>query len=253
MDIRHLPGSVEKNQLYDNGTVRISKATPIDESFKAEQIPSVIYHRSEADHTPTVEQDYSGIRVYKRPAESPEASRARFSEMISLFTKELAKASAGLKQTYDMAMEILPEGLRNKDWGFSVTDGEMVFIEGSDELSSDERSTLTDAFRLVNVEEYARMAADDIIGSLVLARGPAGVTDGFGRFDVSHENFAEIVNLRAYLGDFEPGGKYHHTLTNPNDLESLFFIGGVAMMDQISARAEASYAVPPDFGLVTVL
>ncbi len=71
----------------------------------------------------------------------------------------------------------------------------MVFIEGSDELSSDERSTLTDAFRLVNVEEYARMATDDIIGSLVLARGPAGVTDGFARFDVSHENFAEIVDL----------------------------------------------------------
>lgn len=71
-----------------------------------------------------------------------------------------------------------------------------------------------------------------------------------GRFDVSQENFGEIIDLRAYLEAHEPGGDYDLSPIDPSDHKSLFAFGGRALMDLISAKSPIGYAKPADFGLI---
>jgi hypothetical protein len=72
--------------------------------------------------------------------------------------------------------------------------------------------------------------------------GADDVTNGIGRFDVSEKNFGDIVNLRAYLDDFGPKGRYGHDLIDPTDYETLYWVGGRPMMEMIAARAEPRFA-----------
>ncbi len=52
-----------------------------------------------------------------------------------------------------------------------------------------------------------------MIQALELDRGPAGVSNSIGRFDVSQENFGNIVDLRVYLERHKSGAAY----TRPED------------------------------------
>jgi hypothetical protein len=199
-----------------------------------------------------------------------EAADARMIEMMQTLSTGVATASAELKRTYDMAMESLSPDLQEKDWGFSVSNGSLNFSEGSDALSTDDRTALKEAFSVSDVEYQANQVASTMIRALELNRGPAGVSNGIGRFDVSQENFGDIVDLRSvrrqlscpvilivaehrsYLQVHEPGGSYDMKTIDPTDYKSRFFDGGRALMDQISANASVGYAKPDDFGLIAL-
>jgi hypothetical protein len=94
--------------------------------------------------------------------------------------------------------------------------------------------------------------ASTMMRALELNRGPAGVSNGVGRFDVSNGSFGDIVNLRFYLQLYEPGGIYDRKPIDPTDYNSQFSFGGRSSMDQISANAAVGYSRPADFGVITL-
>ena len=50
-------------------------------------------------------------------------------------TSTLGNASAALKSSYSQAVATLPPALQAKDWGFSVANGQLVFIQGEEALT----------------------------------------------------------------------------------------------------------------------
>jgi len=236
--------------VYSNGSARIVREAPIAADFKDSEVPSVIYHGAKENSLDT--GGFVIDKIYKMPQESHEATNARLDEMMVALSTGVATASAGLKRSFDTAMESLSPDLQEKDWGFSVSNGSLEFSEGSDALTTEERATLKSAFSVADVEYQANQVASTMIRALELNRGPAGVSNGIGRFDVSQGNFGDIVDLRSYLQVHEPGGSYDLNPIDPNDYESRFAYGGRALMGQISANASAEYAKPADFGLITV-
>ena len=250
MDVNHISQSANQQGVYSNGSARIVRETPIAADFKASEVPSVVYHG--AKENPLDTGGFVIDKIYKMPQESNEAADARMIEMMQTLSTGVATASAGLKRTYEMAMESLSPDLQEKDWGFSVSNGSLNFSEGSDALSTEERTALKEAFSVADVEYQANQVASTMIRALELNRGPAGVSNGIGRFDVSQENFGDIVDLRSYLQVHEPGGSYDMKTIDPTDYKSHFAAGGRALMDQISANASVGYAKPADFGLITL-
>lgn len=221
---------LEQKKMFCNGDAKVTVA---DEN--ASNPPSVIYHKTE-EKMPLYE---GRIKIYFRPAESPEQQQARFAEIGNLFTRALATASADLRVAYDDALSQLPPSLVAKNWGFSVDHrGSVVVLEGSSKLSKSEKDliekTLTQAYVGMCAEEIANI----VVKMLELDRMPAGDSSSMGKFDVTRNNFQDIVDLRAYLEVQRPREKY---LSNPYDYVSLHYCGGYFMMDQISAKAEAKY------------
>jgi len=250
MDVNHISQSASQQGVYSNGSARIVRETPIAEDFKANEAPSVVYHG--AKENPLDTGGFVIDKIYKMPQESHEATNARLDEMMVALSTGVATASAELKRTYEMAMESLSPDLQEKDWGFSVSNGSLEFSEGSDALTTEERIALKEAFSVADVEYQATQVASTMIRALELDRGPAGVSNGIGRFDVSQGNFGDIVDLRSYLQMHEPGGSYDLNPIDPNDYKSQFSFGGRALMGQISANAAVGYARPADFGLITL-
>mgnify|MGYP003115611724 CR=1 FL=1 len=250
MDISHLSQSASQQGVYSNGSARIVRETRIDAGVQISEVPSVVYHG--AKDNPLNTGGHVIDKIYKMPQESHEATNARLDEMMVALSTGVATASAGLKRTYEMAMESLLPDLQEKDWGFSVSNGSLVISEGSDALSTEDRATLKDALSIADVEYQANQVASTMIRALELDRGPAGVSNGIGRFDVSQGNFGDIVDLRSYLQVHEPGGSYDLNPIDPTDYERHFPYGGRALLDQISANAPIGYAKPADFGLISL-
>lgn len=159
---------------------------------------------------------------------------------------ELAENSAPLKFAFDEAANALSPALMRKDWGFSVSNGELVILEGNDALSDSERTTIKDTLSEFGVDLFANHLASDFVDNLNDARRPHGES-GILKYDLTEENFAEIIDLRAYLDTHAEGGRFAkriEMLTHKHDLESAFFLSGLeAMFEQMSARAEPKYAV----------
>lgn len=241
----NLAGLVGQSRAYDNGTARVRDAN-VDAATIAPT--SAIYHGS-MGQAPDIgydgPKDYT-IKIESRVSESAEAYSARMSKMFDLITKQLGDTSIDLKHAYDWAMNTLPAELKDKDWGFSVSDGTLTLWEDTDKLSESERETIKSAFSDFSIEYLSNKVADTLVAALKAERGPQKTTQGIGKYDLTEENFGEIIDLRAYLESHTEGGKYASMTTalkNPNDDSGVYFVTGImAMIDQLSARAEAKFA-----------
>jgi len=239
MNISHLSNLVGQKAVYSNGEARITDATKVDPAIlPASEPPSAIYHGSEDYALLTGGQENVDVSAssydYKLMA-------AQQREMFSLLSHGLAKASADLRHSYDAAVHSLSTELQQKDWGFSITDGSLTFTAGRDELSNNEINSLKKAFAGADVEYYADQVASTMVRVLELERGYDGLSKGIGRYDVTDKNFGEIVDLRSYLHSHGPEGRYGQGAKDPSDYERLYFTGGYALMDQISANATERY------------
>ncbi|WP_207389143.1 hypothetical protein [Marinobacter halodurans] len=77
-----------------------------------------------------------------------------------------------------------------------------------------------------------------------LGRGPNGLSRSIGRFDVNQSNFADVVDLRSFMADYQPGGKYARGLVDPYDIEGRYFGAGTGIMDQVVDKAEERFIYP---------
>jgi hypothetical protein len=63
-----------------------------------------------------------------------------------LLTNTLLGSSAALKSAYSQALSKLPPALQAKDWRFTISDGNLVFAAGENDLSAQDLLDLRAAF-----------------------------------------------------------------------------------------------------------
>lgn len=178
------------------------------------------------------------------------ANHAASDQSANLVTNNLGTASATLKSSFFQAVSTLPPQLQQKDWGFSVSNGSLVFTQGKDALSTQDRADLQKAFAGANVEFSAREVAAAI--TLIAQRRQMGADSGslaWGGVDADDGNFGDVVNLRTYVTTTAPGSNYHpNTPAQALPPEIPILLGGMDLRDLVSARPNFFH---PDGSVIT--
>jgi hypothetical protein len=160
-------------------------------------------------------------------------------QSADLLTTSLRSASAMLRLAYHEAASRLPPALVSKDWGFSVSDGSLIFTPHQDELSAQDLTDLRNAFTRSNVESAAKQVAT-VITSIVQMR-KAGADSGslaWVRFDVDVEaaKFGDSVDLRSYVTATAPGSLYHPNNAPISHSQIPPLLGGMDLRELVTAR-----------------
>lgn len=165
-----------------------------------------VYHGSEAPASPSL-LSQSGVGAYIHLLN---AFASQQSDDPSALTNNLGNAAATLKSGYNQAVSLLPAPLQQKDWSFSVVNGELVFTAGKDALSAQDLAALQKAFAAANVAGPAREVANTITS--MAAQRQAGADPNslaWSTIQADDSNFGEVVDLRSYVTTTAPGGNYH--------------------------------------------
>lgn len=229
-----------QQKIFDNGSARVTEAKVNHSEKIAQEVVSAIYHKDEPV-LPANHGTYDVQGVIDKNIEDPEVMTARYNRVMDLFAFGIGERAVDLELGYQSGVESLSSELKNKDWGFSIQDGELTVLEGADELTSDERSQIAGTLKENGVEFAAQSVADAVIEMIELERGPNDLSRSIGRFDVNQSNFADVVDLRAFIGDYQPGAKHAKGLINPSDIESRYSFAGRGIVDQVAAKADETF------------
>lgn len=145
-----------------------------------------------------------------------------------------------MRYGYEDAMAKLSPALVAKDWGFSIKNDNLVIVAGKDPLSLEEMATLQKA--LGDLETPAKTLAANVIRYLELDRGTDGVSEGLGRFDVTQQNFDQVIDMRELLLSHGADAKYGRHAVQPDNYHKLYRAGaGLAITDQLTAHAKERF------------
>jgi len=198
------------------------------------------YYGSEAPASPSL-LSQSGVSAYIQLLNAFSTHEAS-DRTANLVTNNLGTASATLKSAYFQAVSTLPAELQQKDWGFSVSNGALVFTQGKDALSAQDLATLQKAF--TNVEFSAREVAAAI--TMIAQRRQAGADSGslaWGGLQTDDGNFSDVVNLRSFVSASAPGSNYHPNTPDPAIPPQIpNLLGGMDLRDLASARPNFFHA-----------
>jgi hypothetical protein len=159
-------------------------------------------------------------------------------QSVSSLTNGLQNASATLRSAYDAAVSRLPPQLVSKDWGFSIADGKLIFVQHDDPLFPQDLTQLRNAFVSSSADIPAKQVAAAII-SLMQMRNAGGDTGSLAmvRLDVDEANFGDSVDLRSYLTSTVPSGLYHPSAAQPaSESQIPPMLGGMDLRDLVTAR-----------------
>lgn len=200
--------------------------------------PAAIYHPATDEGTATLPTyEGSNIEVYRYDAEAAEKADR---EMWELWSEGLGTPTGEMRYGYEAAIAQLSPELAAKDWGFSVRNDAVVIIEGDDDLTDQEIATLKQA--LSELELPARTLAANVVRYLELDRGTDGVSKRLGRFDVSQQNFDQVIDMRELLLSHGEDAKYGRDYKEPSNYRGLYRVSaGHAIVDQILERAEVRF------------
>jgi hypothetical protein len=157
----------------------------------------------------------------------------------NLLTISLRSASATLRLSYYGAVSRLPPALVSKDWGFSVSNGSLIFTPRQDELSTQDLTDLRNAFTGSNVESAAKQVATVITSIVQMRRAGADSRSlAWTRLDVDVEaaDFGDRVDLRSYVTTTAPGSLYQPSTApvSPSQIPPL--LGGMDLRELVTAR-----------------
>jgi hypothetical protein len=218
MDLRTLRGTSNQGpetggaSQTDAGAAVRQRAEPAGAPAARENAD--LYHGADAPVSASL-LARSGINAYTQLL-SVLASRQLSEHSAVQLTNTLANASVALKMAYYEAVSRLSVDLQQKDWGFSISDGVLVFTGGKDELSAQDLANLRTAFAGADV----RPAADKVATAMtsVALKQKSGSDTGspaWGRTDVDEGNFSDAIDLRAYVTSTVPGSQYNRNIAAP--------------------------------------
>lgn len=198
------------------------------------------YYGSAAPASPSL-LSHSGVGAYIQLLNAFSTHEAS-DRTANVVTNNLGTASATLKSAYFQAVAALPPDLQQKDWGFSVSNGALVFTQGKDALSAQDLTTLQKAF--TNVEFSAREVAAAI--TAIAQRRQAGADSGslaWGGLQADDGNFSDVVNLRSFVTTSAPGSNYHPNTPDPAIPPQIpNLLGGMDLRELVSARPNFFHA-----------
>ncbi len=193
-----------------------------------------VYHGSEAPASPSL-LSQSGVGAYIHLLNAFGSQQA---DGQSALANNLGNASATLKSTYNQAVSMLPTPLQQKDWSFSVIDGELVFTAGKEALSTQDLADLQKAFAAANVALSAREVATTITSMAAQRQeGTDPNTLAWTNIQADDSNFGDVVNLRSYVTTTVPGGNYHpNTPAEAMPPQIPLWLGGMDLRELASTR-----------------
>ena len=205
-----------------------------------------VYYGAEAPATASLLAQ-SGVGAYVQLV-NVLASNDANTRSAGALTQSLASASAALKLVYQSAIAKLPPELQQKDWGFSVSNsGTLVFTAGADELSPQDLALLQKAFAAANIELAAHQVAS-AIGSIE-ARQKSGEDTGTLAWSRGESDADGNVNLRTFVNDTAPGGRYQPNTQDPFTFPQIpNLLGGMDLSGLASAKPNFFH---PDGSVVT--
>ena len=195
-----------------------------------------VYYGSQAPASPSL-LSQSGVGAYIQLLNAF-ASHEVSDKSANLITNNLGTASATLKSAYFQAVATLPNPLQQKDWGFSVSNGTLVFTQGKDALSAQDLADLQKAFANANVEFSAREVTAAMTS--IAQRREMGADSGslaWGGIEGDDGNLGDLGNLRSYVTTSAPGSNYHPNTPDPTLLPQVpNLLGGMDLRELVSAR-----------------
>ena len=222
-----------------NGTLT---AGPAIDPAQALAIPHAVvvddvYHGSDGS-TSTTPIGQAGVATYVNVAKVTDM-QALSLQWLALSATGLGAPSGALRYDYQAALSKLSPALQQKDWGFSVSNDQLVFTQGKDELSAQDLMNLQNTFGGTGAAAVAQQVANATLSLVSVARQITPNRSGsLGSYELTANNFSKVVDLRAYLTSHGPGGPYGQYRTDKSDYSTMYQITGVyAMYDQIAAKA----------------
>ena len=217
--------------------VRLTEGQKLDPTNPPDVLAVDVYHGSQ-DPTPAGPIGQNGATIYAQALNAglPADVDLKF---LDLITNGIGLPSGQLHTAYEAAIAKLSPALRNKDWGFSVSNGQLVFRQGHDVLTANDRAALNSAFASAHVALSAVQVANAAVQAIELDRrmGYQPTTStGMGQYDVTTSNFGDIVDLRQYMTSITPVGMDYNT--------AFWLVGTRLLMEQISTKAVPKYAGP---------
>ncbi len=138
-------------------------------------------------------------------------------------------------RSMDKALEAINQqapGLKDKHWDFSVDEAGDIVLKDTEELTEEEQSLIIDTLTKYGVNTNAADYADDMIFITEMDRSEFGVSNNIGQYNITRENFSEIIDMKQLYED-----------SNTVDREHSGHPMLVKFAMQLGAKAESTYKI----------
>ncbi len=172
-------------------------------------ISSDVYHKSTPEDDPTynrpmvITSHRSELELQRKMAEK--IDNGEMAVKLFSISDDINDLVSQLEQSQP--------SLANKDWGFSVNEENKLVATGN--ISENEKLAIETAFNSnEKVVRVAKQIPDIFLEGQEYDRGYDGKGDSWGKYDVTRENFSEVIDLKAllddsYFGDHKEKGYLH--------------------------------------------
>jgi len=238
---------ITHNILTDTATAQLkNRSAPVDSGklsdthsnekmnkHQLQRFANDIYHKDE--HTPQNQSTYDrplSITAHKSESEL----LVKMEQTIDF--GELPKKLNQLRPKYESFMnelEVSSPSLAKKEWGFSVDSNDKLVVSGN--ITEDEKKYLEEKLNAdKNIVNLAKELPDILIKGQEYDRGYDGKGKYWGKYDVTQENFKDIVDIKGLLdSSYGPNAKAFDdgfdVMSYQNDLRN-----------QLASKAEVKYA-----------
>ena len=224
-----------KNKSAPVNTGKLSD-TYSNETMSKQQLQKFandIYHKDE--HTPQSQSTYDrplSITAHKSESEL----LVKMEQTIDF--GELPKKLNQLRPKYESFMnelELSSPSLAKKDWFFSVDSNDKLVVSGN--INDDEKNYLEEKLNAdKGIVNLAKELPDILIKGQEYDRGYDGKGKYWGKYDVTQENFKDIVDIKGLLdSSYGPNAKAFDggfdVMSYQNDLRN-----------QLASKAEVKYS-----------
>ncbi|UTW49702.1 hypothetical protein [Bacterioplanoides sp. SCSIO 12839] len=177
------------------------------------------------------QQDATGLRALittypggNITADERAASKLR---VIDIYVGDLPRVTDSLESKIDVLEDEvatqMPDIART-DWDFSIDENGGIIVK-ADHLNDADKEKLASIISKSGITEDLTEARDLMVEFIEEDRTKAMYSTSIGKFDLTNENFSEIINFREYVDGASSSPIGH----------------GYALHDQLDARAEVVY------------
>lgn len=187
--------------LGKTGNFQGTTQSVIPSNSKVSDLPN--NHQSKQDAM----EDVGSFKISRSfsPGREPTREERLDSSLRSLeiFIRELPKETEALDEKVSTLESILAEKVPSsieKNWDFSINEDGSAAVVGS-ELSESERDAIASIIDSSGVGKDLSSVRDLMVEALEEDRGVGLYSTNIGKYDLTDENFSEVVYFREYLSN----------------------------------------------------
>lgn len=144
------------------------------------------------------------------------------------------KMYQAIDKTMDKISQERPD-LMARSWDFGINESGGLDLKHSDDLSKSDKQYLQDILDSSGIARHAEAYADDLVFIVESDRGIHGVSNNIGKYDVSRENFSDLVDLRSAFESVNSSDLISNSGSRYSSVE--------VFSKQISEKADPKYQI----------